>query len=130
MSTMKRDAFIIALNVYVARPENGIVAAQRELFDAFVARLADVEYIEYVSPTSAVIVWKEARHAVSQAHVDAGNYGCGIGEIETRETLIDFADAALSDDFAARIVSIYPAPSKRTEPMTINVPPGSWFSSR
>lgn len=127
MSTMKRDAFIIALNVYVARPENGIVAAQRELFDAFVARLADVEY---VSPTSAVIVWKEARHAVSQAHVDAGNYGCGIGEIETRETLIDFADAALSDDFAARIVSIYPAPSKRAESMTINVAPGSWFSSR
>jgi len=127
MSTMKRDAFIIALNVYVARPENGIVAAQRELFDAFAARLADVEY---VSPTSAVIVWKEARHAVSQAHVEAGNYGCGVGEVETRETLIDFADAALSDDFAARIVSIYPAPSKRAESMTINVAPGSWFSSR
>ena len=66
MSNMKRDAFIIALNVYVARPENGIVPAQRELFD----------------------------------------------------------------EFAARIVSIYPAPSKRAESMTINVAPGSWFSSR
>ena len=127
MSTMKRDAFIIALNAYVARPENGIVASQRELFNEFAARLAGVEY---VSPTAAVIVWKETRHAVSQAHVEAGNYGCGIGETETRSTLIDFADAALSDDFAARIASIYPVPSKRAESMTINVASGSWFSSR
>lgn len=125
MTPVNVAEFVARLNALLAAPSCPFVAEQRPYIDAFVAHASDNEVL---TPSAFAAAWDATAREVGAKRCEQN--APRLREDAMIATLHDLVTLTCDDDFAIRVRAAMPMPRYEAGRQTLNIPAGSWFSSR